>query len=232
MNKCLLSICVASLIVTSAQAVENTGSTFLKGLANAVATSNTNVNTTKTSTELSAEAKQVINSINNIDTKLKNIDSNVQKAFNNLVASVSSKQESADIKTKLNSINLNKNLTEAEKSAMISEIISNYANSLEKTQAEKAQALKDASNSKQVAFSNAITSLTNAKNEYVTIASDCRNVIKSITTKPSLVFSMPTELANLKNTSSVLKNNANSIKDLLTQSLAIAKSSGVNVSTK
>ena len=74
-----------------------------------------NVTSTVTNTASALTPSGVRGTISGINEKLTVTDKTVQESFNSLVAALSSKEEATKIRTQLNAINNNKNLSKAEK---------------------------------------------------------------------------------------------------------------------
>lgn len=173
-----------------------------------------------------SNAKSMVATIN---TKLATADAALQNAFETLVSALSSAEESAEIKSKIDAIRSNKDLSEAEQSAKIAEIISDYGTALKEEQETLTEQLKTANEEKRTKIGNAINNLVVVGYQYLDIASDCKNLTMSISANPTLAIALVSELANLKNTGIMLKNNIVSLKNVTTQAVTIARAGGVNV---
>ena len=211
---CAISIACAGTV----QAIEKPNLGALKNVTNAV-----------TSTASSLTPTSVRGTIGNINTKLAAADTTVQASFNALVSALSSKEEATKIKTELNAINTNKNLSASEKSAKIAQVMTDYGNTLEKTQAEMGEKLKTASAEKRAAITEAVIDLSAASVQYLDIANDCKSVVMSVSSNPTLAVSLTSEIASLKDTGAILKNNVKSLKNVTTQSIAVAKAGGIEI---
>lgn len=217
----LLAVCAVSvLFISEVQAIEikkpEVGA--LKNVTSAVG----NVASSLTPTS-------VRGTIAGINEKLANADATVQTSFNSLVSALSSKEEANEIKTKINAINGNKDLSASEKSAKVAEIMSDYGNTLKEQQAELGASLKTASEAKRTEVTNAVVALAVASYQYLDIANDCKSIAMSISTNPTLAVSLAPELASLKDTGVILKNNVKSLKDVTTQAVAVAKIGGLEI---
>lgn len=219
MRKMLLVACAISIACAgTVQAIEKPNLGALKNVTNAV-----------TSTASSLTPTSVRGTIGNINTKLAAADTTVQASFNALVSALSSKEEATKIKTELNAINANKNLSASEKSAKIAQVMTDYGNALEKTQAEMGEKLKTASAEKRAAITEAVIDLSAASLQYLDIANDCKSVVMSVSSNPTLAVSLASEIASLKDTGAILKNNVKSLKNVTTQSIAVAKAGGIEI---
>lgn len=219
MRKMLLVACAISIACAgTVQAIEKPNLGALKNVTNAV-----------TSTASSLTPTSVRGTIGNINTKLAAADTTVQASFNALVSALSSKEEATKIKTELNAINANKNLSASEKSAKIAQVMTDYGNTLEKTQAEMGEKLKTASAEKRAAITEAVIDLSAASLQYLDIANDCKSVVMSVSSNPTLAVSLASEIASLKDTGAILKNNVKSLKNVTTQSIAVAKAGGIEI---
>lgn len=219
MRKMLLVACAISIACAgTVQAIEKPNLGALKNVTNVV-----------TSTASSLTPTSVRGTIGNINTKLAAADTTVQASFNALVSALSSKEEATRIKTELNAINANKNLSASEKSAKIAQVMTDYGNTLEKTQAEMGEKLKTASAEKRAAITEAVIDLSAASLQYLDIANDCKSVVMSVSSNPTLAVSLASEIASLKDTGAILKNNVKSLKNVTTQSIAVAKAGGVEI---
>lgn len=219
MRKMLLVACAISIACAgTVQAIEKPNLGALKNVTNAV-----------TSTASSLTPTSVRGTIGNINTKLAAADTTVQASFNALVSALSSKEEATKIKTELNAINTNKNLSASEKSAKIAQVMTDYGNTLEKTQAEMGEKLKTASAEKRAAITEAVIDLSAASVQYLDIANDCKSVVMSVSSNPTLAVSLTSEIASLKDTGAILKNNVKSLKNVTTQSIAVAKAGGIEI---
>ena len=219
MRKMLLVACAISIACAgTVQAIEKPNLGALKNVTNVV-----------TSTASSLTPTSVRGTIGNINTKLAAADTTVQASFNALVSALSSKEEATKIKTELNAINANKNLSASEKSAKIAQVMTDYGNTLEKTQAEMGEKLKTASAEKRAAITEAVIDLSAASLQYLDIANDCKSVVMSVSSNPTLAVSLASEVASLKDTGAILKNNVKSLKNVATQSIAVAKAGGIEI---
>ena len=219
MRKMLLVACAISIACAgTVQAIEKPNLGALKNVTNVV-----------TSTASSLTPTSVRGTIGNINTKLAAADTTVQASFNALVSALSSKEEATKIKTELNAINANKNLSASEKSAKIAQVMTDYGNTLEKTQAEMGEKLKTASAEKRAAITEAVIDLSAASLQYLDIANDCKSVVMSVSSNPTLAVSLASEVASLKDTGAILKNNVKSLKNVTTQSIAVAKAGGIEI---
>lgn len=219
MRKMLLVACAISIACAgTVQAIEKPNLGALKNVTNIV-----------TSTASSLTPTSVRGTIGNINTKLAAADTTVQASFNALVSALSSKEEATKIKTELNAINANKNLSASEKSAKIAQVMTDYGNTLEKTQAEMGEKLKTASAEKRAAITEAVIDLSAASVQYLDIANDCKSVVMSVSSNPTLAVSLASEIASLKDTGAILKNNVKSLKNVTTQSIAVAKAGGIEI---
>lgn len=219
MRKMLLVACAISIACAgTVQAIEKPNLGALKNVTNVV-----------TSTASSLTPTSVRGTIGNINTKLAAADTTVQASFNALVSALSSKEEATRIKTELNAINANKNLSASEKSAKIAQVMTDYGNTLEKTQAEMGEKLKTASAEKRAAITEAVIDLSAASLQYLDIANDCKSVVMSVSSNPTLAVSLASEVASLKDTGAILKNNVKSLKNVTTQSIAVAKAGGIEI---
>ena len=219
MKKMLLAVCAISVAFAgSAQAIEKPGLGALKNVTNVV--SNAASSLTPTS---------VRGTIGTINDKLSAADKTVQASFNALVSALASKEEATKIKAELNAINANKNLSASEKSAKIAGVMSDYGNTLKETQDEMGEKLKTASAEKRAAITAAVIDLSAASVQYLDIANDCKSIVMSVSSNPTLAVSLAPELASLKDTGVILKNNVKSLKDVTTTSVAVAKAGGIEI---
>lgn len=219
MKKMLLAICAISVAFAgSAQAIEKPGLGALKNVTNVVS-----------STASSMTPASFQGTIGTINDKLAAADKTVQASFNALVSALSSKEEATKIKAELNAINTNKNLSASEKSAKIAGVMSDYGNILKETQDEMGEKLKTASAEKRTAITEAVVDLSVASVQYLDIANDVKSIIASISSNPTSAISLAPELASLKSTATILKNNVKSLKDVTTTSVAVAKAGGIEI---
>ena len=219
MKKMLLAVCAISVAFAgSAQAIEKPGLGALKNVTNVVST-----------TASSMTPASVQGTIGTINDKLAAADKTVQASFNALVSALSSKEEATKIKAELNAINTNKNLSASEKSAKVAQVMTDYGNVLKETQDEMGEKFKTASAEKRTALTEAVVDLSVASVQYLDIANDVKGIIASISSNPTSAISLAPELANLKNTATILKNNVKSLKDVTTTSVAVAKAGGIEI---
>ena len=217
----LLAVCAVSVLaMTSVQAIEikkpEVGA--LKNVTSAVS----NVASSLTPTA-------VRGTIAGINEKLTAADATVQASFNSLVSALDSKEKANEVKAQINAINKNKDLSAAEKSAKVAAVMSDYGNALKENQAEMGAKLKSATEAKRTEVANAVIALAVASYQYLDIANDCKSVAMSISTNPTLAVSLASELASLKDTGVILKNNVKSLKNVTTQAVAVAKVGGINI---
>ena len=217
----LLAVCAVSVIaMTSVQALE-VKKPDMAGLKNATSA--------VTSVASSLTPTAVRGTISGINTKLIAADATVQASFNSLVSALSSKEEAAKIKAEINAINKNKDLSAAEKSAKVAAVMSDYGNVLKEQKETMGEQLKSASEAKRTEVANAVVALAVASYQYLDIANDCKSVAMSISTNPTLAVSLASELASLKDTGVILKNNVKSLKNVTTQAVAVAKVGGIEI---
>lgn len=218
MKKVLLSaLCIiAASMYTNAEAID------LSGTLNKV---NSAVETSAAVLTPGAVSGQ----ISEINAQLVNADASVQSAFSALVNVLSSKEEALKIQTQINAVQNDKNLNDVEKSAKLSEIMSDYGDTLKENKAELEEQLNNASQEKKEAVSKAIVSLFEAGFQYVLIGKECSNIVTNISKNPTQAITFAPQLGELKNTLSILKNSAKSIKNLTSQSIAVAKAGGIEV---
>lgn len=217
----LLTVCAVSVFtMASAQAIEikKPDVSGLKNVTSAVG----NVAASLTPTG-------VRGTISALNTKLTAADATVQTSFNSLVSALSSKEEATKIKAEINAINKNKDLSAAEKSAKVAAVMTDYGSTLKEQKAEMGEKLKTASDAKRTEVANAVIALAVASYQYLDIANDCKSVAMSISTNPTLAVSLAPELASLKDTAVILKNNVKSLKNVTTQAVAVAKVGGIEV---
>lgn len=219
-KKLVLMLCIISFVLTTniVQAIEKPNLGSLKNVKNAVSNAASSLTPTA-----------VRGTIGTINDKLAAADETVQASFNSLVAALSSKEEATKIKAELNVINANKDLSAAEKSAKVAEIMSDYSTVLKDTQAEMSEKLKTATEQKRTAIADAVVNLAAASVLYLDIANDCKSVAMSISTNPTLAVTLAPELASLKETGVILKNNVKSLKNVTTTSVTIAKAGGIEI---
>lgn len=164
-----------------------------------------------------------------INTKLATADAALQNAFETLVSALSSAEESAEIKSKIDTIRSNKDLSEAEQSAKIAKIISDYGTTLKEEQETLTEQLKTTNEEKRTKIGDAISNLVLVSYQYLDIANDCKSLTMSISSNPTLAVTLVPEVTSLKNTGIMLKNNITSLKNVITQAVTVAKAGGVNV---
>ena len=217
----LLAVCAISVLcVSEVQAIE-----IKKPEVGALK----NVTSTVGNVASSLTPTSVRGTIATLNEKLVNADATVQTSFNSLVSALSSKEEANEIKAKINAINGNKDLSASEKSAKVAEVMSDYGSTLKEQQAELGESLKSASEAKRTEVANAVIALAVASYQYLDIANDCKSVAMSISTNPTLAVTLAPELASLKDTGVILKNNVTSLKNVTTQAVAVAKIGGLEI---
>lgn len=217
----LLTVCAVSVLaMTSVQAIEikkpEVGA--LKGATSAISNATSSLTPTG-----------VRGTISEINSQLVTADKTVQEAFSSLVSALSSKEEADKIKKEMKAINDNKNLSATEKSAKLAAVMSDYGNTLKEQKDEMGKKLESATEAKWTEIINATDTLFGATAQYLAIANNCRSVAMSVSANPTLAVTLAPELASLKDTAIILKNNVKSIKDVTTQAVAVAKIGGKEI---
>lgn len=219
-KKLILALCVTISMTSSVKAFEMKAPNM---------SSMKNVTSTVSHAAASLSPSSVKGTVSSINTKLIAADTTVQTALSSLVAALSSKKDAAQYKAKLTAINSNKNLSASEKSAKIAQIMSDYGTTLKENKEELGNKIKNASATKRTEITNAVVALAVASFQYVDIANDCKNIVMSISTNPTLAISCANELSSLKETASILKNNIKSLKNVTTQAIEVAKIGGLEI---
>ncbi|MCQ2739308.1 MAG: hypothetical protein MJ237_03680 [bacterium] len=229
----LFALCLVSFAcVNSTQAIEvkKPNLTTLRNVTNAVTTTATTNKTTTTANSAQTVAKNALKSkISTINNKVAATDKSVQNAFTSLVSTCSSKEDAAKIKAKVNSINLNKNLTAEQKREKIAELMLDYNNTLKSSKSKVSSELQSASAAKKAQLQNSVTAMKNASSQYLSIANDCKGVISDIGKTPSLMITASDDLANLKNIMSGMKDSAKALNKLAAQTVSVANSAKITL---
>ena len=223
----VLCLCVTVALASSVQAIELKAPN-VSAVKN-VTSSVSNVTSAVSNVASSLTPSSAKGSIATINSKLIAADATVQQSFNSLVAALSSKDEAAKYKAKLNAINSNKNLSTSEKSAKIAEVMTDYGTTLKENQAALGEKIKSASEAKRTEITNAVVALGAASIQYLDIANDCTKLAMTISTNPTLAIPLASELKDLKDTAIILKNNVKSLKNVTTQAVAVAKIGGLKI---
>lgn len=220
MKKLMVAFCMVSLGLSSNVYALEVKKTNIN--VKAVTSTVTGVASSLTPTS----ARGTIATINN---RLINADKEVQAAFLALCNVMLSKDEVAKNKAKLAAVNGDKNLSEKEKSAKIAEIITDSSAVLNAEKEKIADEISKASEAKKEAVCSAVVDVAAASFKYLDLANDCKSLGMSIATNPTLAVTLAPELANLKDTGIILKNNLKSLKALTTQAVSISKASGLEI---
>lgn len=229
----ILIACLTSFTVLSANAIEfnkdkmmSTINNVARATANATSTSQKSTTETKVSPEVEKIKAQIIE----FNKKLDLASSNVQSSVQSIANSLTSKDVSTELKKKINEINQNTKLTEAEKEAMLADLYLNFSNTLKQSQSDIKKELENASSVQKAQLTKATEKLASASTTYSESLSDLSSIVKGIITKPSVATNLTEELKDLRATTSALKDNLKSLKNITTQVYNICQSSGVAVS--
>ena len=142
----ILIACLTSFTVLSANAIEfnkdkmmSTINNVARATANATSTSQKSTTETKVSPEVEKIKAQIIE----FNKKLDLASSNVQSSVQSIANSLTSKDVSTELKKKINEINQNAKLTEAEKEAMLADLYLNFSNTLKQNQTDIKKELEE-----------------------------------------------------------------------------------------
>ncbi len=217
----LLVLCLISTISASgvyALEIKNAAGGALKSATSSVKT-----------TATSADTTTIRKSIKGLNYKLALADKDVQAAFSALVSALSSKEEAAKIKAQINAINANTNLSAAEKSAKLAEIMSDYGDNLKNANDELKGQLKSASSAKTDQILAALEKLTDATVKYTDLLNDVQSIVTQIAYDPTLAMSMKGDFTEIKETGKILKSNLKSLKNVSSGAFNLCKSCGIKV---
>lgn len=204
-------LCIVSFFCATAAKAENS-SDWGKLLQNMATTVNANNNT---STD---ELTNLKNEYKDWNTKLSTSENTVQSAFTQLVSGISTKSEAAKINNKINSINANNLLSDADKSAQAAQVIYDYSTNLQNNQNGLTKFLNNATAEEKNEISSSLKELTNSTNDYASSLSQGSTLLKKIVANPKLALNMAseyTELGKRLKTANTTLNSLNNIANTL-----------------
>lgn len=206
-----ISILISLCSINNVQAFE-----FKNVLTNAIkaASSVESVNSAEVDSALKS-------SISTMNSRLALTDKNIQDAFMSLVSTLSPAEDVKRIQAKIDAINANSKLTSAEKSAQLSQIISDYENDLKNADREIKKQLQLASDETNAELKAALEKLISTTAGYTTLTGDASSIAGQFATNPSLAVSMPEDFAEISKTIKMLNTNLKSLNELISQVMSL-----------
>lgn len=169
-----------------------------------------------------------INVLNNLKNQLTATDTVAQNSFLAIVSALSSKNETDNITTKLNSIMKDSMLSDTYRTNEISSLMSNFTSSLLDNQGYVISAISSMSNSQKLQLLNHFKTLAKCGYNYGDIAAQYTKIASVMSLTSSEFPSAAVNVSTLKSNAETLTNSVETIKDLITQTAAISKMAGFN----
>lgn len=168
--------------------------------------------------------------VGSINYQLDTINSNVDKAYKELISAFNLKKEIEEAKA---TINNNPDLSKAEKEAKLQKVETEVLAAALAKQAEVDTNgnIKKLNSQQTAAITNATVIMTDSLLNYTSLGLACTKLGMQISAKPILAAPLALEVGQLKYTASVIKNSASSLKKVSTQSVKIAKANNIKVNT-
>ena len=171
-------------------------------------------------------------SLSDLNKKLSSIDSSLQTSFIDLVSLLSSTKDSLSIKTRLASIKANLKATEAEKSAMISELLSNYVSNLKSNKQTVIANIKNMTAAEKTELANDLISMAKSGSEYLALAKDYADAASKASKAAKTAKNVAENASKLKKSAETIAANAKTIAQTTSTIAGILQSSGVKTSVK
>ena len=169
-----------------------------------------------------------INVLNNLKNQLTATDTVAQNSFLAIVSALSSKNETDNITTKLNSIMNDSMLSDTYRTNEISSLMSNFTSSMLDNQGYIISAISGMSNSQKLQLINHFKTLAKCGCNYGDIATQYAKIASVMSLTSSEFPSAATSVSTLKDNAETLTKSVTTIKDFITQTASISKMAGFN----
>ena len=163
-------------------------------------------------------AVDTVKTLSDVETKMTNIDADVQTAFLNIVSELSTRKEIKNVKNQLK-----------DDSTALNTVIANYASTLAANKENLTKTLTKLSSKEKTTLLNNISALTKAGQDYLLLATDG---VRAATTevKTAQKFNeVATTIANVNKVATELKTRATTVINFANQIKTIATTAGLTV---
>jgi len=163
-------------------------------------------------------AVDTVKTLSDVETKMTNIDADVQTAFLNIVSELSTRKEIKNVKNQLK-----------DDSTALNTVIANYASTLAANKENLTKTITKLSSKEKTTLVNNISALTKAGQDYLLLATDG---VRAATTevKTAQKFNeVTTALANVNKVATELKTRATTVINFANQIKTIATTAGLTV---
>lgn len=163
-------------------------------------------------------AVDTVKTLSDVETKMTNIDADVQTAFLNIVSELSTRKEIKNVKNQLK-----------DDSTALNTVIANYASTLAANKENLTKTITKLSSKEKTNLVNNISALTKAGQDYLLLATDG---VRAATTevKTAQKFNeVTTALANINKAATDLKARATTVINFANQIKTIATTAGLTV---
>jgi len=200
MKKILLFLCAAVFMSLNSKAL------CFESADNAVSVINEN------SQHIAADSS-LTSTLTALNNQLLKTDNSVLNSFLSIVSLLSNNKEADDIKSKAASIMNNSSFQQADKSSMLSGLISDYASELVSDKAGFIKTIAALSQNDKKSILNNLASLSKSGAEYLSLARKYTALAASSSSTGNFREGLMTA-ANASSSASVMKNNASAVKKL------------------
>ena len=163
-------------------------------------------------------AVDTVKTLSDVETKMTNIDADVQTAFLNIVSELSTRKEIKNVKNQLK-----------DDSTALNTVIANYASTLAANKENLTKTINKLSSKEKTTLVNNISALTKAGQDYLLLATDG---VRAATTevKTAQKFNeVATTIANVNKVATELKTRATTVINFANQIKTIATTAGLTV---
>lgn len=163
-------------------------------------------------------AVDTVKTLSDVETKMTNIDADVQTAFLNIVSELSTRKEIKNVKNQLK-----------DDSTALNTVIANYASTLAANKENLTKTITKLSSKEKTTLLNNISALTKAGQDYLLLATDG---VRAATTevKTAQKFNeVATTIANVNKVATELKTRATTVINFANQIKTIATTAGLTV---
>ena len=175
-------------------------------------------------TSQTAKTSSAVNPFASLNSQLASVNTQTQNSFLKAVSMLSSKQESDIIQYKINSIINNTEKTEAEKSSLITEIMTTYANDISGVKSNSAlTSIKNMSGAEKQNLANTVTALSQNGASYFALAKNYTKTASTMAKASSSIQETANTIASAKQAAAALKENATAISVLTSNITSLLK---------
>ncbi len=155
-------------------------------------------------TTQSAVTNEFTKALSDLQTQAATVDSSVQSTFLSLVSTIETKKEAKTIKSKINSIQSDKNKTDAEKTLAICEVMSDYVSELNADES-LVNEIKGLSDSDKKKLASYISSLNESGQKYIQLAKNGLAVSSTAMKTATTASEVATVISNINSYANDLK---------------------------